>query len=268
MEHRHDVEDPVVLGDAEEIGGRLGEAVQEHRAMGVDDALGMPGGTGRVAHAGRIALGERRPLTHRLRACEQRFVLEALRPDRRRRVRDAVGHDHESPYRRQLVADVRDHGPEARIDEDDRVARVIDDVGQVRRRETDVEGMENRAGERRRPVDLEMAMAVPRERRHAIAAADAEARQGAGEPHRALGEIAVGIAKHRSARHARGDPLAGEESPATLEEVRQGERVVHHEVVETRGHCPRPPGATSPRSSDVAQRKPTKWCPAAAPRRS
>src|SRR5215470_7394033 len=76
------------------------------------------------------------------------------------------------------------------------------------------------------------------------------------------------VAEHRLARHARGNRLAGEEPPAPLEEVRQGERIVHHQVVEARRHCDRPPGATSPRSSDVAQRKPTKWWPAAAPRRS
>src|SRR6266566_2317788 len=38
--------------------------------------------------------------------------------------------------------------------------------------------------------------------------------------------------------------------------------------LEAWGQRDRPPGATSPRSSDVAQRKPTKWRPAAAPRRS
>src|SRR5512138_330274 len=113
-----------------------------------------------------------------------------------------------------------------------------------------------------------MAVTVPGERRHALPAPDAEGREGPRQTHRSLREIGIGIAEHRLARNARGDRLPGEEAAAALEEMRQGQRVIHHEVVEARVHCDRPPGATSPRSSDVAQRKPTKWWPAAAPRRS
>ena len=140
VEHRHDVQDAVVLGKAEQVGRGLGEAVEEHRAVRVDDAFRMAGGAGGVAHAGGIGLGERWPFAHRLGARHERFVLGMLRR-RLGRAGNAVGHDHDASHGRQRVPDPRDHGPEARVDEDGGVAGVIDDVGQVRRREADVEGM-------------------------------------------------------------------------------------------------------------------------------
>src|SRR5881397_2625031 len=110
-------------------------------------------------------------------------------------------------------------------------------------------------------------MRVPRERPHAVALAHAERLQGAGQPRRALGPAPVVHALEPDARHPCGQRLLREDPARALEEVRQRERVVHDQVVDRSGHR-RPPGATSPRSSDVAQRNPTMWWPAAAPRRS
>src|SRR5207247_2167029 len=87
------------------------------------------------------------------------------------------------------------------------------------------------------------------------------------QPRRALGPAPVVHALEPDARHPRGQRLLREDPARALEEVRQRERVVHDQVVDRSGHR-RPPGATSPRSSDVAQRNPTTCWPLAARRRS
>src|SRR5256884_7946739 len=109
--------------------------------------------------------------------------------------------------------------------------------------------MEDEAAERRSPVHLEVAVAVPREGGDAVALLQTEGAEDAGEAGRPLGEVRVGVAEEGPAGNTRGDRLLRPEPAAPLEEVRQRERVVHHEVVELRTHRHWPPG-----SLDVAQR--------------
>src|SRR5262249_4864317 len=107
----------------------------------------------------------------------------------------------------------------------------------------------------RREVDLEVAVRIPRERADAIALAHAQRMQRGGQALGAFRPPPVIEALEADSRHARGQRLSGEDPACPLAEMRQRERVIHYEVVELSGHR-RPPGATSPRSSDVAQRKP------------
>ena len=201
--------------------------------MRVDDALRMAGGAGRVAHAERVGLLERGPRVERTTLREQRFVFgETVRNGGVHRVR----HDHDVLHARDLVADQREHRIHARVREDHAVLRVVDDVGEVLRREPEVQRVKDRARERRGPVDLEMTMAVPCQRRDAIALRDAEIPQRAREARRARGEVRVRVAEERAARHARRQRLLREEPAAPLEEVRERERVAHHQVVQRRGH--------------------------------
>ena len=235
MEHRHDVQERVVLGDPERVGHGLGEAVEEHRAVRVDDALGVARRAGRVTHARGVGLVERGPAAERRGRGQQRLVLGERRGHPRL---GRVAHDHDRPHARDPVADPLEDRPEARVGEDDRVGGVVDDEGQVLRRQAQVERVEHGARAGRRPVELEVAVAVPGERRHTVALLHAELGEHAREAQRPLGEVGVGVAEQGLAGHARGEPLLRPEAAAALEEMGERQRVMHHEVVDVGAHRP------------------------------
>jgi hypothetical protein len=79
-------------------------------------------------------------------------------------------------------------------------------------------------------------MAVPGQGRDAIALAHAEIAQHAGQTKRPRGELGVGVAEQRLAGPACGQGLAREDAAAALEELRERQRVIHHEVVDRRAH--------------------------------
>jgi hypothetical protein len=63
------------------------------------------------------------------------------------------------------------------VDEHDAVLRVVGDVGELVGEQADVQRVQHRAVARRRHVDLEVALRVPRERGHAVARLDPERAQ-------------------------------------------------------------------------------------------
>ena len=58
---------------------------------------------------------------------------------------------------------------------------MVDDVGELLLEQADVERVQHRADAGHGEVQLEMALVVPGERRHAVALLDAEPRERAGE---------------------------------------------------------------------------------------
>src|SRR2546428_606195 len=111
--------------------------------------------------------------------------------------------------------DGRHHG---RVDKDHRVLGVVDDVGEVLGREPEVQRMEDEAAERRSPVHLEVAVAVPREGRDAVALLQTEGAEDAGEAGRPLGEVRVGVGEEGPAGDTRGDRLLSPGPAAPLGE--------------------------------------------------
>src|SRR5437879_12796003 len=105
---------------------------------------------------------------------------------------------------------------------------MVDVEVKVMCREPEVQRVEDTAAERRRPVDLEVAVAVPGEGRHPVALPEAEGPEGAGEAGRPLGKVRVRMAEERTAGDACGDRLLRDEPTAPLAKVRQREGVVHH----------------------------------------
>src|SRR5437879_13923182 len=91
---------------------------------------------------------------------------------------------------------------------------MVDVEVKVMCREPEVQRVEDTAAERRRPVDLEVAVAVPGEGRHAVALPEAEGPEGAGEAGRPLGKVRVRMAEERTAGDACGDRLLREEPTA------------------------------------------------------
>ena len=76
------------------------------------------------------------------------------------------------------------------VDEHRAVVGVVDDVGELVGVEAEVERVEDAADERDAEVGLEVRAVVPAERGDAVAGADAEVEQGAGEAPGAAGEVA------------------------------------------------------------------------------
>ena len=80
-------------------------------------------------------------------------------------------------------------------------------------------------------MGLEVRAVVPGERGDAVAGADAEVRERAGEAPRANGPVGVGVAMQRLVRPARHDFAAAEQLFGATEDRREREREVHHQAV-------------------------------------
>src|SRR4051812_35202259 len=88
---------------------------------------------------------------------------------------------------------------ESYIVEKNLVLSVVRDVGDLVRKQARVDGVDHRSGARDRVVDLEVPVAVPRERGDAIGGLDPEALQRIGELARADVRLAEGVAVNRPA---------------------------------------------------------------------
>ena len=169
VEHRHDGQDAIRLPRRQRVGQEHAHRVQERAAVAVHDALGVPGGAARVAHARSRVLVDPLELG-RLGSSEQRLVVEgvvARQVEVRRIGSGPVVHHHEvlDPLERRQQ---RGQQAEQRtVDEDDLVVGVVDDVRQLLREQTDVQGVQHPAGARSGEVELEVPGGVPGERRNA-----------------------------------------------------------------------------------------------------
>ena len=89
---------------------------------------------------------------------------------------------------------------EGGVRKQDAVLRIVHDEGDVVGGQSRIDGMADRAHAGHAVVDFEMAVIVPRERRHPIAQTDAELRQNAREPPAAALDLGVGGAVQREGR--------------------------------------------------------------------
>ena len=191
MEHRHNREDAVPFRHRQRIRETERHAVEPQGAVGVGDALRQPGRGRRKTHAGGIPLVERRPLAERLRRREQRFVRR--RAGQRRRIRGPVVHHDVALDGAELGGDRLQQRHEIRVHQQDAVLGVIDDVGQVRRRQTQVQGVQHRPDAGHREIRFQVAVMVPGERGDPIALPHAEGVERTGELPGALSVLAVGV---------------------------------------------------------------------------
>ncbi len=194
--------------------------------MAVDDALRIARGTRGVAHRGRVALVERRPLDRVRRAGEEILVADDRRE--RRRGQRAVPHDDVVADARELLRMRLECRHERVVDEQHAVLRVVHDVADLLREEPDVDRVEHGARRRHAEVELQVAVRVPRERADAIARPDAERPERVGEPGRPPCDVAVGVAED-AAGGARRHRALGIERPRPLEDGRDRELRVHHQ---------------------------------------
>jgi hypothetical protein len=157
--------------------------------MRVEDPLGVAGGAARVAERRSRALVDLGP-----REVARAGLLEQLLVGDRARegVEVAVAHHHEVAHAVELGRQLRQRRDERAVDEDHPVLRVVDDVDDLLGEQADVERVQDGAVGGHGEVELVVALGVPGEGRHPVAALDAEALEHAPEAVDALGHLRVG----------------------------------------------------------------------------
>ena len=236
MEHRHDRQQRLLLGhvQAERRDERLAEAVQDGRAVRVEDALGHPGRAARVAHGRRRVLVEPRvPVVVRVGAGEQLLVAVL---------------DDEDVLDRRLVGELLPERQQRLVHDQSLVAGVRGDVAEVVRVQAQVEGVKDEAAAGDPEIGLQMLVVVPAERRDAVARLQPDAFQRHRELPRSLAEVRERVAVKAPVRHPRHDLLVREVRLRPLQDRRQRQLEVHHQALHD---CSFPRFMRSSRSSSL-----------------
>jgi hypothetical protein len=203
----------------------LPEAVQIRAPVGVDDALGLPGGPRRVVDRDRRQLVLDRP--------GQRLVGPTLEqvgiagPAGRLGVihlGHRVGDRDDLPDRRELVPERGDDRAQLRVDHQQLGPGVLTDVAHLLSRQTGVDGHQNRSRQRNCKVRDQQLGDVRAQVGHAIARLDPRRLQRLREASGLAGEIAIDRAAIAvDDRHLVGIHLGG-----TLQETQRRQRGVRH----------------------------------------
>ena len=226
VEHRHDRQHGVVLRDREHAGHRGRERVDGDRAVRVEGAFRLPGRPARVAHGGCGSLVDL-PVREvsGLGAREQILVLD--RSVRRRAVADR---DH--VLEAGALAEVLDERPEHLVRDQDAIARVRRDVGQVVGVQAEVQRVRDHPAHGDADVGLEVLVVVPGEGADAVAVLQAElVAQGGRETARARRELGIGVAMPALVGKARDDLPVAEELLAAPQDRGHVELVIHDQAV-------------------------------------
>ena len=229
VEHRHDRQHRVGLGEPDGVRGVHRHRVQQRRAVRVHDTLRVAGGAARVAHRGGGAFVDVGPVEAGRLGAEEVLVAQHVGAGGRRleRAGVAAADDEVVLDRLQVGRDLGEQRHQAVVDDDDAVLAVVRDVGELLREQPDVQRVQHRAHARDREVRLEVRLVVPHERADPVAVADPEAAQPRREllgPVRDLGERG---ALDRVAPERR-DLAVAVHRPAVPEQEPDGQRVVLH----------------------------------------
>ena len=228
VEHRNDGEDDAVSGQGLGVGHAGGHRVQHRRAVAEQHALRVPRGARGIAQRRRGVLVEFRPFVVVAFGVEHRFVTQQVGHGRCRHVR-AVGHGDPG---RDLRARRREHlheRQERKVEKNETVVGVIDDVLELVAEEPRVDRVQHRTHARHAVVELEVPVAIPCERPDAFARGNAKPGQCVGEPARAAMGVAVGIAMNRSFDGARHDFRIAVVLVGVADKRRDQQRPLHHQ---------------------------------------
>ncbi len=135
----------------------------------------------------------------------------------------------------QLVANGLENRDKGGIHEDDLVFGMVDDVHELVRGKPWVQGVEHAARARNREIQFEVKRAVPAECPDAIAGLHSQSLERVREAMNAPVKIAIGIAVHGTVIEAAGDLSVRIDFGRTLEDVRERQRIIHHQT----GHAGR-----------------------------
>ena len=204
--------------------------MQYRRAMRVEHALGIAGGTRGVAQRRGRVLVELRPFVVVGLGRQQVFVAVQV-GDR--------GAGHLLPTAqcdpaldtRTLRRQSLDQRGEIDVEEDVAVIGVVGDVGDLFREQARIDGVADGGHARYGVVDLEMAVGIPRQGADAVAGADAERQQHARQLPRAATGIGVGVAMGAADRQAGDDFSVAVILARMLQEAGNHQLPVHHQAL-------------------------------------
>ena len=226
VKQRDDRQHRVGRRDAE--GGRRGVGVQHRRSVVKQHALGVAGGPAGVAERARGPLVELGPPIARVARLDQLLVAQGV-GQLRGHVR-AVGHHDDVAERRPIPGELCDQRREGQVAKQRAVLGVVDDVGDLLGEQPRVDGVANSAHRRDAEIKLQVPVVVPRDRRDAVALADPQVGQRAGEPPRPGVELAVAVAVNRSLGGPRDDLALGVVARGEVEQRGDEQRAILHQA--------------------------------------
>ena len=188
----------------------------------------MAGGARGVAQRARRALVERRPVELGGVAGDEGLVggQRALHRVRHRRV---ARHHHDALDAGDLALEHLQQRQQRRVDEQQPVRRVVDDVLELLREQPRVDRVHHGADARHRVVELEVAVVVPGQRGDAVARLHARGHERVGELPRAAEHLAPGAAVPRRVQRHRDDLDVRVVAVREPHDVGDQERPLHHE---------------------------------------
>jgi hypothetical protein len=186
VEHRYDGQYPVGVGETKCAPGRYRQGMQVDRAVAVGDALGRPAGAGGVAQRGGRALRQLRPVAQRRGGRDELGVVVHADPGGA-----TIGlTDHDDvTHRGQPVDDPLQRTHQVGVDQDHRVAGVVDDVGELIVVQPQIQRVQHRAHARHRKIGRQVRRGVPGQRGDHVAVAHAQPGQRAGESFGLVGQL-------------------------------------------------------------------------------
>jgi hypothetical protein len=234
VEHRHHRQHRVARRALQGVGKGRRVGVQHRRAVAVQGALRIAGRSRRVAERRRGVLVELGPLERVARAVDQILVAEQVRHvagGTRDGHVGTVRHRDERLDRLHARGDRLDQRQEGQVEEKDLVLGMVGDPDDLVRVQARVERVQHGARTRHRVVQLHVAVAVPRQRRDAVAELDALRGERVGHPARTAGELAIGRAVEVTLDAARDHFALAVVALGVDQQRRDQQRLLHHQSV-------------------------------------
>ena len=258
MEHGRDGQHDIALTDGHPIHHRRGEGVQNQSAMGIEHPLGISGGPGGKTHRSRIVLIERG--VGEVPSPRREQLLVAVHP---RRSGLAAERCDDDSLELDVIFDLLVCRQEHIVDNEEAIAGVVRNEGDLVRMEAEIERVEHATGRRDAEIAFQMTGVVPHERCHTVAGTQPGAEQGVRELSRAAMEIRVAVALDLAAGVAGNDLGLAEERARAIEDRIEREREIHHPAAHRRprkgskgrdGSASRP--SPPPQPATVSDRRP------------
>ncbi len=156
--------------------------------MRIDNAFRAPGRTRGVTHRTRIVLIHFRVVEVAGRGSEERLVVIHAAGNR-----FAVQRHNDHALEIDLVTKLRQQGKQHIVNDQEPVPGVIGDIGDVLRREAQIERVQDAARSDHAEIGFKVGVMVPHQGRHAITRLETGARQRFGQKARAPVKIGIGV---------------------------------------------------------------------------
>jgi len=162
VEHRNHQQKGFGDADGQAVDRAGGPRMQYRRAMRVENAFRVAGGSGGIAQRRGGVFVELWPVVGIGRSAEQILVAEQAGNVAHRPVRP-VGHDDKTADARDRLRQFFDDRHETEVEEQESVFGMPDDVFDLFREQTRVDGVQNRSHPRHAIIQLHMPVAIPRQ---------------------------------------------------------------------------------------------------------